>query len=121
MEKISFVFINNRSPFCTLIIKNYSRIPLFCNVSKIRNFQNGTCYLLFCSCFNISKEFYSHKKRKGYGIILTGGDIIIDPGYKKVDWKEFAFEDGSYERKMIFKCQADDEHYEIIKWDSREN
>lgn len=36
--------------------KNYSRIPLFCNVSRIRNFQIGTIYISFRSCFNISKK-----------------------------------------------------------------
>ena len=61
------------------------------------------------------------KGEKGYGVVSAGGNIIIDPVYKKVDWEAFPFEDGSYGRKIIFKCQASDGHYEVIKWDPREN
>lgn len=60
------------------------------------------------------------KSENGYGVVSAGGNTIIDPVYKKVDWEAFPFEDGSYGRKLIFKCQADDGHYEIIKWDPRE-
>ena len=61
------------------------------------------------------------KSENGYGVVSAGGNTFIDSVYKKVDWEAFPFEDGSYGRKLIFKCQADDGHYEIIKWDPREN
>jgi hypothetical protein len=56
---------------------------------------------------------------KGYGVISAAGNIIFDPIYKKVDWEALPFEDDSYGHKMIFKCQADDGHYETINWDPR--
>ena len=40
----------------------------------------------------------------------------INKGLKQKDVAELM-----HGRKMIFKCQADDGHYEVIKWDPREN
>ena len=95
--------------FCIDIDKNPTEISVIAEIPNI---------------FDISELHYDNfaviQGEKGYGVVSATGNIIIDPVYKKVDWEAFPFEDGSYGRKMIFKCQADDGHYEIIKWNPRE-
>lgn len=96
--------------FCIDIDKNPTEISVIAEIPNI---------------FDISELHYDNfaviQGEKGYGVVSATGNIIIDPVYKKVDWEAFPFEDDRYGRKMIFKCQADDGHYEVIKWDPREN
>lgn len=73
----------------------------------------------------ISELYYNNfaviRGEKGYGVVSAEGNIIIDPVYQKVNWEALPFDGDSYGYNIIFKCQESDGHYEIIKWNTKEN